>query len=100
MGQLAPRVCTDEAGIQRLLDLITRLPAHSRVVLHMSDGSRHEGVVQVRTSAQVFRDPQRREGTNAVVSLERPGSPGVVDRIWLDQVARVDYVGPAVAAEN
>jgi len=24
----------------------------------------------------------------------------VVDRIWLDQVARVDYVGPAVAAEN
>jgi hypothetical protein len=100
MGQVAPRVCTDEAGIQRLLDLITRLPAHGRVVLHMRDGTTQEGVVHVRTSAQVFRDPQRREGTNAVVSLERPGTPGRVDPIWLDEVARVDYVGPARAAEN
>lgn len=100
MGQVAPRVCTEEAEIQHLLGLITRLPAHGRVVLHMRDGSTHEGVVQVRTSAQVFRDPQRREGTNAVVSLERPGKAGQVERIWLDQVARVQYVGPALAAEN
>ena len=100
MGQDAPRVCTDEADIQRLVVLIAALPAHARVVLHMRDGTTCEGVVSVRSSAQVFRDPQRREGTNAIVSLERPGSNGQIQRLWLDQVARVEHLDPALATEN
>lgn len=100
MGQEAPRVCTDEADIQRLVTLIARLPAHGRVALHMRDGTTVEGVVAVRSSAQVFRDPQQREGTNAVVSVEREGSKGQIQRIWLDQVERVENLDPTLATEN
>lgn len=102
MGQEAPRVCTDEADIQRLVGLIARLPAHGRVALHMRDGSVCEGVVSVRSSAQVFRDPQQREGINAVVSLECPGPGGQpqIRRLWLDQVAHVEHLDPALAGEN
>ena len=98
MGQEAPRVCTDEMDIERLVRLIASLPAHGRVALHMRDGTTVEGVVAVRSSAQVFRDPQQREGTNAVVSLERLA--GQVERIWLDQVERVQNLDPALATEN
>lgn len=100
MGQEAPRVCTDETDIERLVRLIARLPAHGRVALHMRDGTTIEGVVAVRSSAQVFRDPRQREGTNAIVSLEGTGSNGHIERVWLDQVARVEHLDPALATEN
>lgn len=100
MGQEAPRVCTDEPDIQRLLALIPELPAHGHVVLHMRDGSTRTGIVSVRSSAQVFRDPQRREGLNGVVSLEDAAVRGRIQRIWLDQVARVEHLDSGLAAEN
>lgn len=100
MSRLAPRVCAENADIERLVALIEALPAHGHVVLRMHDGSVCTGVVQVRGSAQVFRDPQGQEGTNAEIILECPDAPGGLCHVWLDQVDSVQHLDSALASEN
>ena len=66
----------------------------------LDDGSSCDGVVSVRPSVQVFRDPQGREGLNAEVQLERPDAPTWHQRVWLDRIQRVEHVDSIMASEN
>lgn len=93
-------MCVARADIERLRALITALPAHGRVVLHLRDGSTCAGVVHVRGSMQVFRDPDGQEGTNAEIALECPEVPGRIRYVWLDQVEHVQHLDSALASEN
>ena len=100
MSRRAPRVCVSHADIERLRALITALPAHGRVQLRMRDGSTCTGVVHVRGSLQVFRDPSGLEGTNAEIALEWPGAVGDIRSIWLDQVEHVEHLDAGMASES
>ncbi|MEO7072660.1 MAG: DUF3247 family protein [Rhodanobacter sp.] len=100
MSTQAPSVCTAQAAIGHLVVLIAALPAHGHVVLHLRDGSTLAGVVRVRASMQVFRDPRGLEGMNARVVLERPPEAGGITHVWLDQVERVQHLDSALASEN
>lgn len=100
MGAWAPQVCVDERDVQRLVALIAQLPAHGHVKLHMRDGSMHEGVVRTRPNVQVFRDPAETEGINVKVSLAYPDAPSRIQRVWLDQVERVEHLDSTMGSEN
>lgn len=100
MSQHAPNVCTSQADIGRLVTLIAELPAHGHVVLHLRDGSSVAGVVRVRGSIQVFRDPRGQEGMNVRIGLERRDVAGEIRYVWLDQVERVRHLDSALASEN
>ncbi|MEO7199419.1 MAG: DUF3247 family protein [Dokdonella sp.] len=100
MTRRAPRVCTTQADVERVVALIAALPAHGHVVLWLRDGSSRTGVVSVRASVQVFRDPEGLEGMNAEITLECRDAPGGDWRLWLDQVERVEHLDSALASEN
>lgn len=100
MSQVAPSVCTTQAGIGRLVTLIAELPAHGHVVLHLHDGSSVAGVVRVRGSIQVFRDTRGKEGMNVRIGLERRDVSGDIRYVWLDQVERVQHLDSALSSEN
>lgn len=100
MGQSAPSVLVHEDAIDRLEALVHQLPANGHVVLLLSDGSSCDGVVSVRPSVQVFRDPDGREGLNAEVQLERPDVPTWQQRVWLDRIMRVEHVDSIMASES
>lgn len=100
MTRRAPSVCVTSAQVTRLVTLIGALPAHGHVVLALRDGSTLAGVVHVRASIEVCRGPDGNEGMNAAVLLENQSAPGGVQRVWLDQVARVEYLDSALGGEN
>ncbi|MGB3381290.1 MAG: DUF3247 family protein [Rhodanobacter sp.] len=100
MGQNAPSVLVREDDIDRLEALVHQLPTNGHVVLLLSDGSSCDGVVSMRPSVQVFRDPQGREGINAEVQLERPDVPTWHQRVWLDRIRRVEHVDSIMASES
>ena len=75
MSRSAPRVCVAPADTDRVVALIAALPAHGHVILRMRDGSTLDGVVHVRSSAQVFRDPHGLEGMNAISPWNVPMYP-------------------------
>lgn len=100
MTRRAPNVCIVEADVERLVALIATLPAHGHVVLRLRDGSTCAGVVHVRGSIQVFRDPDGREGMNAELVLEFADAVGGTRRVWLDQIEHVDHLDSAMASEN
>jgi hypothetical protein len=100
MGARAPQVCVDEHDVQRLVALIAQLPAHGHVKLHMRDGSVCEGVVRTRPNVQVFRDPAQTEGINVKVSLADRDAPSRIQRVWLDQVNRVEHLDSTMGSEN
>lgn len=100
MGALAPQVCVEEPDIQRLVALIGQLPAHGHVKLHMRDGSVCEGVVRTRPNVQVFRDPAKTEGINVSLSLAACAAPSQIQRVWLDQVVRVEHLDSTLGSEN
>lgn len=77
-----------------------QLPANGHVVLLLRDGSSCDGVVTVRPSVQVFRDRDEREGINAEVQLERPDAPAWRQRIWLDQIVRVEHLDSGMGGES
>lgn len=100
MSRCAPQVCTEHADIERVVALIAALPAHGHVILHMRDGSVLDGVVHVRGSAQVFRDPHGLEGMNAELTLECADAPGGIQHVWLDQVKAVEHLDSGMASES
>lgn len=100
MGGRAARVYVERRDTEHLKSLIGALPAHGHVRLLLRDGSSCVGVVSTRPNVQVFRDPQGLEGINAVLSLERPDVPRGKQRVWLDQIARVEHLDSALAGEN
>lgn len=100
MGRQAQRVYTDPSSIQKLESLIDELPANGHVVLLMKDGSSCDGVISARPNVQLFRDPDEREGINAVVQLERPDAPEWRRRVWLDQVVRVEHLDSTLESES
>lgn len=93
-------MCVAQADTQRLRSLIAALPAHGRVVLRLRDGSTCAGVIQVRGSMQVFRDPAGQEGMNAEIALESSDVAGGIRCVWLDQVEHVEHLDAALASEN
>lgn len=100
MSRRAPRVCVAHADTERLRALIVALPAHGRVALRMHDGSICTGVVHVRGSLQVFRDPDGQEGTNAEIAVECPDVGGRIRFFWLDQVEHVEHLDSGLASES
>lgn len=100
MTRRAPTVCVADADVEQLAALIVALPAHGAVILGLRDGSTCAGIVHVRGSIQVFRDPNGVEGMNAELVLECPEVPGGTRRVWLDQVVDVQHLDSALASEN
>ena len=100
MSRQAESVVTDANGIHKLESLVHELQANSHVVVFLRDGSSCDGMVTVRPSVQVFRDPDEREGINAEVQLERPDAPDWHRRIWLDQIVRVEHLDSGMASES
>ncbi|MEO7065492.1 MAG: DUF3247 family protein [Rhodanobacter sp.] len=90
----------EHADIERLRGLIVALPAHGRVALRMRDGSVFTGVIHVRGSLQVFRDPHGVEGTNAEIALECPDVAGNIRFLWLDQVEHVEHLDAGLGSES
>ena len=100
MSSDAPHVVTDDPGIRKLEALVHELQGNSHVMLFLRDGSTCEGVVTVRPSMQVFRDHEGIEGSNGEVQLERPVTPTWHQRIWLDQIVRVEHLDSGSASES
>lgn len=100
MSMQAPRVCTTDTDIQRLEMLIAQLPAHGGVVVSLHDGTTCTGVVKVRSSTQVFRDPQGVEGINGEITLECADAPHGAWNLWLDQIEHVEHLDSGLADEN
>ena len=98
MTRNAERVHTDPAAIAAIQRTIELLPNGAHVVLGMEDGSEVSGIVAARPIAQVFFDPDGREGTNAVVrieqpALEHPEAAGWRD-LWVDRIREVRRLDP------
>lgn len=100
MSRQAPQICTTDADVRRLVTLISQLPAHGRVVLTLRDGKMYDGVVKVRASTQVLRNPQGEEGINAAITLENPEAPHGAWNLWLDQVKHVEHLDSGLGGEN
>ncbi|MEO8809637.1 MAG: DUF3247 family protein [Rhodanobacter sp.] len=100
MGRRAPCVVTDQDAIRRLESLVEALPGNARVLLHLQDGSLCEGLISVRPTLQIFRDPHGVEGTNGEVEIERRDAAEGHCRIWLEQIARVEHLDAGMASEN
>ncbi|TAM35184.1 MAG: DUF3247 family protein [Rhodanobacter sp.] len=100
MSRRAPRTCTTRADVQRLEALIAQLPAHGRVEVSLRDESTYTGVIRVRATAQVFRDPRGEEGINAEVTLENRDAPHGAWKLWLDQVDHITHLDSGLAGEN
>jgi hypothetical protein len=49
---------------------------------------------------QVFRDPKQTEGINVKVSLAYRDAPSRIQRVWLDQVARIEHLDSTLGDEN
>lgn len=92
MGQLAPRVCTESATIERLEAWIVKLPGNATVEVEYTEGAATKtvtGIVCVRPSVQSFRDDRGREGSNGILRLEVADAPGGEVHVWLDQIIDV-----------
>lgn len=100
MGRKALHVFTDDESIRKIEALVHELQGNSHVVLFLRDGSTCDGVVTVRPNVEVFRDGDDREGINATLQLERPDVPGWNQRIWLDQILRVEHLDSGMASES
>ncbi|MEO6925343.1 MAG: DUF3247 family protein [Rhodanobacter sp.] len=100
MGRTAQYVFSGDENIRKLESLVHQLQGNSHVVVLLKDGSTCDGVVTVRPSVQVFRDEDDREGINATLQLERPDVPGWSQRIWLDQILRIEHLDSGMASEN
>lgn len=100
MSRRAPRVCVTHADRERPRGLIAAVPQHRRVTLLMRDVSTCTGVIHVRGSLHVFRDPSGLEGTNAEIALNCPDVTGDTRFPWLDQVEHVEDLDACLASEG
>lgn len=89
MSQRAEHVYTDANDVERLEQLVHKLPNDARVTLQCKDGSQRTGTVTLRPTTQVFRGPDQVDGLNAVLRFEDDAKPGVEQHIWLDCIAEV-----------
>ncbi|WP_149193252.1 DUF3247 family protein [Luteimonas suaedae] len=93
MGQFAEQVYTRQEDIARIEASATQLHDEAWVALTLEDGGTVEGVVAVRPVVQTFRDPQGREGINAVVRIDDAGDQAVAHYIWLDRIREIRHLG-------
>ena len=93
MGQVAPRVHTDDGEIRRLEALAASLPDEAIVAVSLDDGGRVAGTVSTRPIVQVFLDAEGNEGTNALLRIDDAADPAHAHYLWLDQVVRVEQLG-------
>jgi hypothetical protein len=93
MSSIAERVHTDQAEIALIESRIMELNDEAIVELSLSDGRKLQGVVTVRPSVQTFRDPDGREGINALLRLDDLHEPGKTHHIWVDQVTDIFPLG-------
>ncbi|MDQ7994467.1 MAG: DUF3247 family protein [Luteibacter sp.] len=96
MSREAETIHTGPGSIERLQALIGDLRDNAKVVLHLRDGSRMEGVVAVVPTVQNFVDPAGTEGLNGVVKLIDPARPEWSATVSLDTIAKVEHLDSVV----
>lgn len=95
MGQVAPRVHTDQGEIERIKALATDLPDEAVVELTLDDGSTVAGVVSVRPTLQDFRASDGSEGLNALLRLDDADDPAQAHYVWVDLIRTIRHCGTA-----
>lgn len=93
MGQFAEHVYTGQEDIARIESRAVQLDGETWVALTLDDGTVVEGVVAVRPIVQTFRDPQGREGINAVARVDDAGDQAVSHYVWLDRIREIRHLG-------
>lgn len=96
MSREAETIHTGPGSVARLQSLIGELRDNARVVLHLQDGSRLEGVVAVVPTVQNFVDATGTEGVNGVVKLIDPARPEWSATVALDTIAKVEHLDSVV----
>lgn len=96
MSREADTIHNGPGAIGHLQALITELPDNAKVVLHLQDGSRLEGVVAVVPTVQNFVDASGTEGVNGLVKLIDPQRPEWSATVPLDTIARVEHLDSVV----
>ncbi|KAF1008208.1 MAG: hypothetical protein GAK28_01187 [Luteibacter sp.] len=96
MSREADTVHTDPVSIQRLDALVKDLPDNAKVVLHLRDGGRVEGIVAVMPTVQDFVDDKGVEGLNGVVKLIDNDRPAWSATVKLDTIVRVEHLDSVV----
>ena len=89
MSRAAPRVHADQAVIDRMEAIATRLEQDSRVALRTDRGELLQGMVSATPTVQAFFDAEGCEGLNGVVKIEDE-QDGREHYLWLDEVASVE----------
>lgn len=89
MGRLASRVYTTQSDIERLQQLVVKLPSQARVIVTTEDGKRVSGTVTERPVVQQFDDPIGRHGVNGQVRLDDPEVPHWQAYVWLSDIRHV-----------
>lgn len=93
MGQFAERVHTRQEEIAQIESRAVQLDGETWVALTLEDGTVVEGVVAVRPTVQTFRDPEGREGINALVRIDDASDEAVTHYIWLDSIREIRHLG-------
>ena len=90
MSRVATRVYTNQDDLVRLQAISLQLPQDQRVQITLQDGSRLTGIVSAVPVMQAFFDSDGREGTNALVKLERTEAGDCM--LWLDEIDSVTHL--------
>jgi len=93
MGRNADIVYTRPGDIERLEELVGRLPDSARVKVTFHDGGTVTGIVTVRPAIQLYKDANEDEGFNGELRLENPRQPSWERDIWLSDIAAVERLG-------
>jgi hypothetical protein len=96
MAREADTIHKDPGSIARLHALVKELRDNAKVVLHLQDGSRLQGVVAVVPTVQNFVNADAVEGVNGVVKLIDPERPDWSATVQLDTIARVEHLDSVV----
>lgn len=91
MTRAAPRVHAEQAVIDRMEAIATRLEQDMRVELRTDRGESFRGMVSMTPTVQSFFDADGEEGLNGVARIELEDGGG--DRyLWLDEIAFVEQL--------
>ncbi|UXI69883.1 DUF3247 family protein [Tahibacter amnicola] len=92
MAKYCDHVYSSPQDVAWLEGLIQQLPGGEHVRVTCRDGRIVTGIVSEPPILQVAEQPDGREGSNALLRLERAGGAtldGICD-IWLDTITRVE----------
>ena len=91
MSRAAPRVHADQAVIERMEAVATRLAQDMRVALRTDRGEWFRGMVSMTPTVQTFFEGDGNEGLNGVARIELENDGGD-QYLWLDEIAYVEQL--------